>query len=106
MAISGTLRVTPETMLSVSGQFAESNNMVKNLTQQMMNIASELGNTWVGEAAQAYYGKLKALEPDMQKLYNMIKEHADDLQQMAKAYQNAEKLNQQTASSLTGSGIA
>lgn len=103
---NGTLRVTPETMLSVSGQFGDSNNTVKNLTQQMMNIASELSNTWAGEAAQVYYGKLKALEPDMQKLYNMIKEHTDDLQQIAKVYQNTEKLVQQTGNSLSGSGIA
>lgn len=101
----GNLRVTPETMLSTSAQFAESNASVQTLTQQMMNIASELSNTWAGEAAQAYYNKLKGLEPDVQKLLRMIKEHADDLQSMAKAYQNAEKLNQQTAGSLGTSGI-
>ena len=105
MAISGNLRVTPETMLSVSGQFGESNRNVSNLTQQMMNIANELNSTWAGEAAQAYYGKLKNLDQDIQKLSRMIKEHTDDLQNMAKAYQNAEKLNQQTASSLGTSGI-
>ena len=105
MAISGNLRVTPETMLSISTQFGECNNQVKNLTNQMMNIATELGGSWSGEAAQVFYQKIKALEPDMQKLFNMIKEHADDLQTMAKAYQQAEKANQQTASSLSTAGI-
>ena len=105
MALNGNLRVTPETMISISGQFGECNNQVKNLTNQMMNIASELSGSWAGEAAQAFYGKLKGLEPDMQKLFNMIKEHTDDLQTMAKAYQQAEKANQQTASSLTTAGI-
>jgi len=105
MAISGNLRVTPETMLSIAGQFGQSNTNVSNLTQQMMSIASELSNTWAGEAAQSYYAKLKGLEPDVQKLIRMIKEHTDDLQNMAKAYQNAEKLNQATAASLGTSGI-
>lgn len=105
MAISGNLRVTPETMLSISSQFGDCNNQVKTLTSQMLNIVGELNSTWAGEAATLFYSKLKGLEPDMQKLFNMIKEHTDDLQTMAKTYQQAEKANQQTASALTTAGI-
>lgn len=100
MAISGNLRVTPEKMISISGQFGNSNGTVKNLTTQMLNIASALKSTWGGEAANAFYQKLNGLQGDINKLYKMIKEHTDDLQLMAKTYQTAERANQATASSL------
>lgn len=100
MAISGNLRVTPETMINISGQFSTSNNSVKNLTNQMLNIASALKSTWGGEAANVFYQKLNGLQNDINKLFKMIKEHTDDLQQMAKTYQTAERANQATASSL------
>lgn len=100
MAINGNLRVTPEKMISISGQFGNSNNTVKNLTDQMLNIATALKSTWGGEAANVYYQKVSGLQGDMNKLHKMIKEHTDDLQLMAKTYQTAEKANQATASSL------
>ena len=105
MALDGNLRVTPETLISVATQFADCNNQVKTLTGQMLNISSELSSSWAGEAAKVYYDKLKALEPDMQKLFNMIKEHSDDLTQMGKTFQNAEKANQAIASGLSTAGI-
>lgn len=98
--MNGTLRVTPEKMLSISGQFGQSNGTVKNLTSQMLAITGALSSTWAGEAATAYYNKLKGLEPDMNRLYRMIQEHTTDLADMAKTYQNAEKANLQTANAL------
>lgn len=100
MAIDGILRVTPEKMISISGQFGNSNNTVKNLTTGMLNIASELKPVWSGEAATAFYAKLNGLQGDMNKLHKMIQEHTEDLAQMAKTYQTAERANQATASSL------
>lgn len=98
--MTGNLRVTPEKMISVSGQFQQSDSAVNNLTRSMMDIVNQLNSTWAGEAATGYYNKLKGLEPDMQKLHKMIQEHTTDLQDMAKAYQDAEKANLQTASAL------
>lgn len=106
MAISGNLRVTPETMISISGDFNTSNNTVNKLTQQMLAIVGELQPTWSGEAATAYYDKLKGLQNDMNKIHAMINEHTEDLIQMARTYQAAEKANQQTASSLKVDQIA
>ena len=100
MAITGTLRVTPEKMITISGQFGQSNETVKNLTNSMLNIATELKSTWGGDAANTYYGKVNGLQGDMNKLYRMIKEHTDDLMLMAKTYQTAERANQATAASL------
>lgn len=98
--MTGNLRVTPEKMISVATQFGESDNTVNNLTQQMMDIVSQLSSTWAGEAATGYYTKLKGLQGDMQKLHKMIQEHTTDLNDMAKTYQQAEKDNVQTANAL------
>lgn len=98
--MTGNLRVTPEKMITTSTQFQQSDSTVNNLTQSMMAIVNQLSTSWAGEAASEYYGKLKGLEGDMQKLHKMIQEHTTDLQDMAKTFQEAEKANLQTASAL------
>jgi len=98
--MTGNLKVTPEKMISMSTQFGQSDTTVNNLTTQMMNIVNQLNSTWAGEAATAYYNKLKGLQGDMQKLHKMIQEHTTDLSDMAKTYQQAEKDNLQTANAL------
>lgn len=98
--MTGNLRVTPEKMISVSGQFGQSDSKVNSLTQSMMDIVNQLNSTWAGEAATGYYTKLKGLDGDMQKLHRMIQEHTTDLQDMARTYQEAEKANLQTANAL------
>ena len=103
--MTGNLRVTPEQLISASSPSQGSDQKVNNLTRSMLDIVGQLNSTWAGEAATEYYNKLKALDPDMQKLHKMIQEHTTDLQEMAKAYQEAEKANLQTASSLKTSGI-
>lgn len=98
--MNATLRVTPEKLISTSNQFQQSDNTVQNQTRSMMDIVNQLNPSWAGEAATTYYNKLKALDGDMQKLHRMIQEHTQDLQEIAKTYQDAEKANQQTASAL------
>lgn len=105
MAVTGNLRVTPEKMISISTQFGQSDSKVSTLTQSMMDIVGQLNSTWSGEAATSFYNKLRGLEGDMMKLHRMIQEHTMDLQEMAKTFQRAESENQQTASTLTTSGI-
>jgi WXG100 family type VII secretion target len=98
--MTGNLRVTPEKLISGSQQFSSSDNRVNNLTNQMMNIVSQLNPSWAGEAATGYYTKLRGLQNDMQKLHRMIQEHTQDLNEMARTYQQAERENVQTASAL------
>ena len=98
--MTGILRVTPEKLIAKSTQFAESDNKVNNLTNQMLDIVGQLNSTWAGEAASAYYTKLRGLQGDMQKLHRMIQEHSTDLNEMATTYKTAEDANLQTANAL------
>ena len=98
--MNGILRVTPEKLISTSSQFAQSDSVVTGLTNNMLDITSQLSSTWSGEAATAYYSKLQGLQGDMLKLHKMIQEHTTDLLEMAKAYQEAEKATLQIAGEL------
>ena len=66
----------------------------------MMDLIKSLSASWNGEASQAYLAKFKALQPDMDKMYRMVQEHSQDLQDMAQAYIQAENANVEATQSL------
>lgn len=98
--MEGILKVTPEKLLQTSGEFATLGSQMKNLTGEMLSLIKGLGSTWQGEAASAYGNRFDQLAPDMDKLYRMIQEHVQDLQEMARQYQSAESGNSEKGNSL------
>lgn len=103
---AGILRVTPEKLQSTASSFEGTAGNVQNLTQQMTSIVTSLsGQIWSGEAATAYVNKFNGLQDDMDRIYKMIKEHADDLIQMAQGYAAAEAANADLANSLSSDVI-
>ena len=57
---------------------------MKNLTGEMLSLIKSTNSIWQGEAATAYGNKFASLSPDMEKLYRMVNEHVQDLQEMAR----------------------
>lgn len=103
---SGILRVTPEKLQSTASSFEATGSTVNNLTQQMTSIVTSLsGQVWSGEAATAYVGKFNGLQDDMTRIYKMIKEHSDDLINMAQQYASAESASTDLANSLSSDVI-
>lgn len=102
MAMTGSLLVTPEKLISTSGEFSTAMSQVTTLTTSMMDLVHGMAGAWEGEAATAFQGKFNELQDDIQKMANMIKEHVNDLQEMAKSYQAAEKKSQEISNSLSG----
>lgn len=98
--MQGTIRVTPQQLISTSQEFSSKGSQVSNLTNEMTSKVNALSSVWEGEAATAYTNKFKGLEDDIQKLVRMIKEHSDDLQQMATEYQQANSTIMDEISSL------
>lgn len=98
--MNGTLKVTPEKLLSAAGEFSNCSTTVSNLTTQMVSMVDGLKSTWTGEAATAYNQKFHQLDDDIQRLNKMIQEHVKDLQEMARGYQTAEQQAQEASSSL------
>ena len=104
--MEGMLRVTPEKLLQTSGEFATLGNQMKNLTGQMLSQVRKLNGVWQGEAATAYGNRFDSLSPDMEKLYRMVQEHVQDLQERARQYQSAERGNTDQGSGLSVNIIA
>ncbi len=102
MAMTGSLLVTPEKLISTSEEFNTAMGQVNSLTTSMMDLVHGMSGAWEGEASSAFQNKFNELQDDIQKMSNMIKEHVTDLQQMAKTYQTAEQKSQEISNALSG----
>lgn len=91
--MEGQLRVTPQDLINTSTDFSSRGQTVNSLTQEMLSLVSGLSGIWEGDAAGAYTKQFSALSGDISQINNKIKEHVDDLQEMAKRYQSAEDSN-------------
>lgn len=98
--MTGNLLVTPEKLIASASEFSSMASSVKALTDNMMSTINSLNATWAGEAHTAYATKFHALEDDMNKIFRMITEHSNDLQEMAQNYMTAESTNVDSGSSL------
>jgi len=100
--MEGILKVTPEKLVETSSEFNAAGTKIKSLTEEMTQAVNGLKGVWQGEAARMYSGRFGALRADMDKLYRMIQEHVNDLQEMARQYQTAEAANVEEGSALAG----
>ncbi len=91
--MEGQLRVTPQDLINTSTDFSSRGQTVNSLTQEMLSLVSGLSGIWEGDAAGAYNKQFSALSGDIGQINNKIKEHVEDLQEMAKRYQAAEDTN-------------
>ena len=98
--MEGMIKVAPETLASTASEFGGQATQLQGLTTQMMELIESLSASWNGEASNAYLAKFRGLQPDMDKMYRMVQEHSKDLQDMATAYQNAERANVEATQSL------
>lgn len=95
--MEGNILVSTQELLNASSEFQSRNTAINDITQQMLTLARGLNSQWEGESASSYISRFNELEDDMQAISKMITEHVNDLQEMATAYDNAEK----QASSIT-----
>lgn len=88
--MEGQLRVNSQDLINASNDFSAKGQTVNTLTQEMLSLVSSLTGVWEGDAAGAYTKKFSELSGDIAKINNKIKEHVEDLQEMAQRYQAAE----------------
>ncbi|MDR2889443.1 MAG: WXG100 family type VII secretion target [Lachnospiraceae bacterium] len=91
--MEGILKVTPERLIEASAEFSAVGNVIRSLSEEMMQSVNALKGVWQGEAATMYGNRFGSLRNDMDRLQRMIKEHVDELQEMARQYQAAEAAN-------------
>ncbi len=101
--MEGILRVSPETLKSTASEFNSTNAQIKTITEEMVTTITNLKNQWEGSASDAYIAKVTGLQSDMEKIYNLINEHATDLSEMAEEYIRAENENASISEGLSPS---
>lgn len=103
--MTGTLKVTPEKLISTAGEFRSQGSKIRSLTRQMLDIVKSLNGSWEGEAQKAYCTKFQALDGDMAQIQLKITEHVNDLTEMAENYKRAESTNTSNFSGLSSDFI-
>lgn len=103
--MEGIIRVTPESLITAAGEFSNRGSSIQGLTSEMMQLVAGLNTVWEGEAASAYMTKFRGLEDDIQKIVRMVQEHASDLEEMAKIYQDSDRAGVEEAGGLTADVI-
>jgi len=104
--MNATLKVTPAKLRSTASAFQSTGNQIKSITNQMTSIVRSLsGQVFSGDAASKYVSKFNSLSDDIQRMINMINEHVNDLNQIAKTFEDAERQNISAAEALTSDVI-
>ncbi|MCR5590309.1 MAG: WXG100 family type VII secretion target [Lachnospiraceae bacterium] len=100
------LKVTPEKLIEAAGEFQNTEASIRSITEEMISIVDGFKPVWQGEAATGFANRFSSLSADMNKLYAMIRKHADNLTEMANEYRQAESESGNLAGSLeTGAVI-
>lgn len=103
--MEGILKVNSDQLAQTASEFGNKAGTVGNLTSEMTNMVTGLASAWEGEASSAYIAKFKGLEDDIQMVIRMVQEHSTDLEEMARAYAEAENQNMEEISSLSSDVI-
>lgn len=103
--MEGILKVAPQTLQNASSEFSANGGEIQNLTNQMTELVNGLSSVWTGEAAEAYRAKFAGLSDDIAKLVGMVKEHAQDLSDMAQLYIETEATNEELIANLSSDVI-
>ncbi len=99
------LKVTPEKLIEAAGDFQNTEANVRSLTEEMISIVDSLKPVWQGEAATGFANRFAALSDDMNKLYSLIRKHADSLTDIANEYRQAEADSGNIAADLAGEAL-
>ncbi len=103
--MEGTLRVTPQQLQSTASEFNTQAGEISTLTSNMTQLVNSLAGVWTGTASEAYRSKFNGLNDDIQHLIAMVKEHSNDLNEMAQVYINAEQSNEEVIQNLSADVI-
>lgn len=98
--MEGNILVKTQELMNASSDFQTRNSTINDITGQMLSLVRNLASQWEGDGATSFINKFNELEDDMQRISNMIKEHVNDLQEMARIYDESEKQVQEASSGI------
>lgn len=104
--MEGTLKVTPEQLISTANEFSSCGSTIRSITANMTDTVNGLSSAFAGDDASAYIAKFKGLQDDIERLHGMIQEHVTDLNEMAKNFTSAVTENTSEIDSLSSDVIS
>ena len=95
------IHVTTDRLRAAAGELDSGGSRLDSCTRQMTDLVSQIaGDVWSGEAANAFKTRFLGLSEDMARLSRMIREHVQDLNQIADNFDRTETETQELAGSL------
>lgn len=84
--MEGIIRVSPEKLIESATEFETQGGNVQSVTSSMLELAQGINSAWEGDAAESFKNRFSELSDDMERMYSMIREHVQDLNEMAANY--------------------
>ena len=95
--MSSTIQVTTATLKNKANELKNLNSKFKSQVENLNSEESSLNGMWEGEAKDAFHKAFSQDITQMHNFYNAIEQYVQKLEQIAAAYEKAEKKNTSTA---------
>ena len=95
--MSNTIQVTTATLKNKANELKSLNSKFKSQVENLKSAESSLNGMWEGEAKTAFHKAFTQDITQMHNFYNAIEQYVQKLDQIATAYEQAEKKNISTA---------
>lgn len=100
MAAGFQLKVTPDQLKSKAQEITTQINKIQNDWNKVSNLIENSKSYWEGDASDVHRKSKKNMEDDVTRVIKRLKEHPEDLLNMAGIYIQAEEKAMQIANSL------
>ena len=95
--MSSTIQVTTATLKNKANELKNLNSKFKSQVENLNSAESSLNGMWEGGAKDAFHKAFSQDITQMHNFYNAIEQYVQKLEQIAAAYEKAEKKNTSTA---------
>lgn len=95
--MANAIQVTTGTLTSKAAELKSLNGRFKTQVTQLRTQEGSLNSMWEGEARTAFHNAFEKDVTQMDKFYELIEKYVQSLQDIAKEYNRAEKVNVSTA---------
>ncbi len=92
-----TLKVTPETLISVSGDVLTKISKTQNAFAQISNLIVKTSEHWEGEGQTMAMKHYRMRKDEYERVFRALIEHINKLQGIAGVYKSAERQNESIA---------
>ena len=99
--MANSIQVTTSTLRSKSSELSSLNTRFKSQVTNLRTQERALNSMWEGESRKAFHNAFEKDAAQMDKFYELIRKYITSLNDIAKEYERAEKVNLSTATTRT-----